>query len=396
MTSFWAHFTTSLLLGGSKVEVTPSTGVVVEIAGSSDLWTLDLELSTLRATNLMLFATRGSALRRLLVPKTLGLYPDEFFAMGRPEMLKTITTNKYDCNSAESCPLDIPTGYDMMKKNTYNSTGSTYYDILKELLTPYAGYLSTTAEREPLALQFLTNANRFASSKFPRTVITVPKTLAVWFLRDGAIFHLNRRGVEITDNNGRCIPADVMPCPSCQWATSEHMCQPCSVPSLSVAWQVQCKTCGTVNRRLLGVNLVPVTVSIGNSSETELLRIFSGTVTGSSIVTVMSTDPAATLRNMSSEILKHPAWVVLDAPRAVYSSPLQPSTTRKMESNDTTIDTTESTSLNTVIMGGVGLVVVVIVVVLSVCLCGGKKDYERVSSKDNERVNGGSVLNYRI
>jgi hypothetical protein len=47
-------------------------------------------------------------------------------------------------------------------------------------------------------------------------------------------------------------------------------------------------------------------------------------------------------------------------------------------------------------MGGVGLVVVVIVVVLSVCLCGGKKDYERVSKKDNERVNGGSVLNYRI
>jgi cysteine-rich repeat protein len=351
---FWDHFAYAWVRGVSKFDFQTTDATVerfirnethhgmFQTVNQND-YHFDpyLSLTNVLLMNPMILGTKGSGLRTILVSKSssisYGKYPDEFYATGRPIMLKTVLDSKYECNDAETCFMDIPLGFDLMRQSTYNSVGATYYDVLKDVLTPFKGNLSTTPEREPLAFQFLKSVNLLVGPKIPRTAITIPKTLATWFLRDGVIFHLNKRGVVIEDDHGRCVPADIMPCNNCQWATSEHMCQPCSVASPTVAWQVQCKLCGSASRRLLGAALIPVTVTIGNSSD--LLRIFGGTVINSSIVTVMSTDPAATLRNMSSEILKHPEWIVLDAPQAVYSLPDAPppktTTTKNIQSDET-------------------------------------------------------------
>ena len=329
---FWDQFSTLLLRGVSKFEFI-KTNATVEFSTEihpgmfmtfSDPNHFDLGLQLVGAliVNPVVVGAKDSGLRTILVSKPLsisyGSYPDEVYATGCPEIIKSILSNKYDCSSDESCTLDIPLEYDLMKRDTYTSKGRTYYDVLKDILSPSTSPLSTSQEREPLAMQFIKTASDIQRSKIPRTSITIPGTLAMWFLRNGVIYQLNRRGVSIEDSEGRCIPADIMPCPVCQWATSQHMCQPCSVPSPSVAWQVQCKTCGSGSRRLLGIDTVSVTVTIGNSSEAELRRIFSGSVQNSSVVTVESADPAATLRNMSYEISKHPDWKVLSAPQAVY------------------------------------------------------------------------------
>jgi hypothetical protein len=300
----------------------------------------------------------GSALRRLLVPKTPGISPDEVFAIGRPEILKASLTNTHDCGSSEACVLDSPIAYDLLEKRTYNSAGSTYYDALKDLVRPFTGSLSTTPEREPLAFEFLKKVNKLMFPKNPRTVITIPKTQAVWFLRNGIIYHLNKRGVSIEDVNGRCVPADIMPCNPCQWATSEHMCQPCSVASKSVAWSVQCAGCST-SRRLLATASVNVTVTIGNSSAAELVRLFSGTVKDNSIVTVESSNPAETLRLMSSEISKHPGWVVISQPQAVYG--IQTNVSRRSLGNGTVVETASSDDLP-----GWAIALIVIVSLLAV------------------------------
>ena len=330
---FWEQFSTAFVRGSTKLKFgvinatvgvhslsyqSPTSYMYLPVDPNDRQHDTGISLMSMLLVNPGFIISMESTLRSILLSLTPGSVVSDVYSTGHPEFIKAQETNKYDCSSTETCMLDVPLGYDLMKRSTYTSKGRTYYDVLKDVLSPSTSPLSTTPEREPLAFQFLKTANDIQRSKIPRVSFTIPGTLAMWFLRDGVIYLLNRRGVSIEDSKGRCIPADIMPCPACQWATSKHMCQPCSVASPSVAWQVQCKTCGSGSRRLLGTDMVTVTVTIGNSSEAELRRIFLGSVQNSSVVTVESADPAATLRNMSSEISKHPEWKVLSAPQAVY------------------------------------------------------------------------------
>ena len=391
---FWEHFTQSLIRAGSKFEFNTidatvevfqqmNSGLFQSVDPADYDFNLNLNTGSFILINPMVVGTKDPGLRTVLVSKAssilYGMYPDEVFATGRPEILKALLSNNLKCNGAETCLLDIPLEYDLMKQSTYNSSGRTYYDDLKNALVSVSGNLSTTEEREPLALQYMKTIYDINYPKIPKTIITIPKTLAMWFLRDGVIFHLNRRGVEVRDNSGRCIPLDVMPCPMCQWATSEHMCQPCSVTSPSAAWQVQCKDCGPVKRRLLSTALIPVTVSIGNSSD--LLEIFGGVVVNNSIVTVMSTDPAATLRTMSLEISQHPGWIVLDAPRAVYSSPTTPHLTTQQSIVD------EPAAFPTVIVIAAVLGVLVVLLTMWICLANNDRaDSYKALSQSNMTI----------
>jgi hypothetical protein len=327
--NLWGQFSEALINGISKYEFAPY-GATVEVFKQSSggdavdpmdmRFNLDLSLMDTVFVNPMIVLKRDFGLRGVLVSKTLGPRPDEVYAIGRPEIMKSTMYSNFACNNAEKCMLDIPLKFDILKRDTYNSRGTTYYDELKKFLLPVVGDLLTSVEMEPFATRYLRAMSELIGPRIPRTVITIPKTLAMWFLRDGAVYHLNRRGVGVEDiNSGKCIPADIIPCPSCQWATSERMCQPCSVASKSVAWTIQCLGCPTaLSRRLLTTGTVTVTVTIGNSSEAELVRLFSGSVRDNSIVTVESSNPTDTLRLMSSEISKHPGWVVISQPQVVY------------------------------------------------------------------------------
>jgi hypothetical protein len=171
------------------------------------------------------------------------------------------------------------------------------------------------------------NVGTYVQNKRMKRVEKHPVSKAWISMRNNVLVYVSRRGVNVRTGPNRCLPMDVGMCGKCMWAEAGAACRTCSLSeSLSIAWQVQCKSClaPSRRRRLLGAEIVNyVEVVLGNATEASLSELFPAaevraSALGVSVRIIDSDHPDTDIRAMRAAIAEHPEWVVVTQPVVVY------------------------------------------------------------------------------